>query len=614
MIASRRAQSLAICATLFVVSFATMFAAQRDAGVARDEIDYMSAGEKYAAFWTDFLTFKDGTSSESNITSHFGGKAATANNREHPPLLKTMFGFSRRWFHTKLPLMSKLSAYRAPSSLITAILVVTIFLFCTPLWGRKVGIVAALLTLLLPRGFFHAGLATFDAAVAAMWMFTVFAYYKALGSRWWCLILGVVYGLALATKHNAIFLPVPLLVHYVLIGVLTVRREIEKSASFGERVKAVVLEILGRRPLIFVALGVIGPAVLVGLWPWLWFDTTSHLSDWISFHLKHVHYNFEYLGKNWNAPPFPFHVPIVTTLLTVPVVTLAAAVMGAFALSIDARRGKSVDVERAPALLLFLSAGAAMGPFILRTTPIFGAEKHFAAAMPTIAIFAAIGIAGAARLLARRLSWYVPLSSRFHERLPELSFAMIGLLAVGAAAVETFDAQPYALSHYNALAGGAPGGADLGMNRQFWGVSARGALPTINRLAAERLGTATGHGKRVQVYAHDADKTFGVYRSAGLLDGSVAVAQRENAGIRASKVAIVIHERHFNRHDYLIWNAYGTVKPTWVLRSDGVPIVSVYARELPRQPQQPQPPPTARPQSPPAATEDLTENPVKTGQ
>ena len=49
-------------------------------------------------------------------------------------------------------------------------------------------------------------------------------------------------------------------------------------------------------------------------------------------------------------------------------------------------------------------------------------------------------------------------------------------------------------------------------------------------------------------------------------------------GIEHSQLALVIHEKHFNRHDYLIWKAYGTVQPMFVLRADGVPIVSVYGR------------------------------------
>jgi hypothetical protein len=55
-------------------------------------------------------------------------------------------------------------------------------------------------------------------------------------------------------------------------------------------------------------------------------------------------------------------------------------------------------------------------------------------------------------------------------------------------------------------------------------------------------------------------------------------AGHEGAGVAASQYAIVVHEKHFNRHDYMIWKAYGTVKPAFVLRAAGVPIVSVYKR------------------------------------
>src|SRR5213078_4527459 len=58
----------------------------------------------------------------------------------------------------------------------------------------------------------------------------------------------------------------------------------------------------------------------------------------------------------------------------------------------------------------------------------------------------------------------------------------VGLLVIVfvPAAVETFHSHPYGLSEYNALAGGPPGGADLGMNRQFWGYSVNGVLPWLN--------------------------------------------------------------------------------------------------------------------------------------
>src|SRR5947208_10744598 len=145
--------------------------------------------------------------------------------------------------------------------------------------------------------------------------------------------------------------------------------------------------------------------------------------------MKHVHYNFEYLGHNWNAPRFPWHVALVTTLFTVPVATLAAAVAGAGAWI--AQRGQRDP--RGPKLLLALSAAASAGPFFLGTTPIFGAEKHWMPVLPTICIAAACGAVWAARAAAERLG------------LPARgAIAVVAGSVALAAAVETELAQPSA--------------------------------------------------------------------------------------------------------------------------------------------------------------------------
>jgi hypothetical protein len=138
-----------------------------------------------------------------------------------------------------------------------------------------------------------------------------------------------------------------------------------------------------------------------------------------------------------------------------------------------------------------------------------------------------------------------------------------------ACGTETVAAQPYALTWYNALAGEAPGGADLGMNRQFWGVSARGVLPFLS------------YQFPTKTYWHDASPAAGWYQRLGMIRGFPHSGQEE-AGIEASNLAIVVHEKHFNRHDYLIWKSYDTVRPVLVLRTEGVPIVSVYKRPVPR--------------------------------
>jgi hypothetical protein len=213
-----------------------------------------------------------------------------------------------------------------------------------------------------------------------------------------------------------------------------------------------------------------------------------------------------------------------------------------------------------PALLLALAALASVVPFFLGSTPIFGAEKHWMPALPTLCIAAGVGTVWAARRAALV----------FGERAQRTLVPVLAVVVVGAAAVETITAQPYALSSYTALAGGAPGGADLGMNRQFWGVAARGVLPVLAREGDPK--------KSLPVYAHDASPAWGMYERLGLLPANRPHPGQEQSGIDRSQLAIVVHEKHFNRHDYMIWKTYKTLQPFYVLRLHGVPIVSVYRR------------------------------------
>lgn len=347
-------------------------------------------------------------------------------------------------------------------------------------------------------------------------------------------------------------------------------------------------------------MALVGPLVLFLVWPWLWLSPVRHVAQWIAFHTHHVHYNFEYLGHNWNAPPFPWHVPLVTTWLTVPVITLVASLVGARvmasrALGFGAASAKPDHADKndtdkndtdkndalayRPGLLLLLSLAASVGPFFLRTTPIFGAEKHWEPAIPTLCIAAGVGLVasarGAARWLARRWPRVPFFSSR---RFSPILVALVGGVALTSSAIETFHPQPHGLTAYNALAGGAPGAADLGMNRQFWGIAARDVLPEL-AAAAPPPGAAP-----LPVYTHDAAPAWGVYCHLGLLPAGLPDAGGEAPGIARSELALVIHERHFARHDFMIWQSYGTVKPIFVLRLDGVPLVSLYRRPAPRTP------------------------------
>src|SRR4029077_18341494 len=105
--------------------------------------------------------------------------------------------------------------------------------------------------------------------------------------------------------------------------------------------------------------------------------------------------------------------------------------------------------------------------------------------MPFLALLAGFGFAVLCEKTQRLL----------RPRLAPLVAAGLGLFVLTPALLEVLRSHPYGPSHYNALAGGPAGAADLGMNRQFWGYAVRGLFPYINEHAPQGCG----------IYWHDAN-------------------------------------------------------------------------------------------------------------
>ena len=146
--------------------------------------------------------------------------------------------------------------------------------------------------------------------------------------RRWAVVTGVLLGLGLATKHNTFFLPLVLYPHWLW----TQRQRLtgwRALPSSTERRRVLLRYLLPRWAL---AMATLAPLVYLLLWPYLWPQLVPRFSQYLLFHLKHQHYNIEYLGQNYNHPPYPWHYVPVMTLLTTPVTTLVLAALGALGL------------------------------------------------------------------------------------------------------------------------------------------------------------------------------------------------------------------------------------------------------------------------------------------
>jgi hypothetical protein len=135
----------------------------------------------------------------------------------------------------------------------------------------------------------------------------------------------------------------------------------------------------------------------------------------------------------------------------------------------------------------------------------------------------------------------------------------------------TAHAHPFGLSAYVPLVGGTAGGADLGLNRQFWGYTTQNA-------AAEYLNAKAPPGASVFIH----DTTWDAWARMQE-EGRVRPDLRAVGAPHEAQIALVQHELHMNEVDYSVWVALGELAPAYVVQHDGVPMVSVYRRGLSRE-------------------------------
>jgi 4-amino-4-deoxy-L-arabinose transferase-like glycosyltransferase len=548
-----------VAALLGAIVLLLLALGHRDVGYARDEGIYFEASRTYGAWFGELAQAPGKALSRKERDRRFSV------NHEHPALLKSLAGISALAFArppvkgTEVegmrddggawPIMDEGAAMRLPAQLLAALGVVLLFLAAARRDGLVAGGLAAGAFILLPHVWFYAGLHAFDVPVAVAMLAVVLAYRRALQSRGWALALGPILGVAIAVKHNALFLGPLLALHYWTCLVLA-RRE--------GRVVARAQWI----PLPLVSMGLFAIPVAIALWPWLWADTSTRILEYFAFHRQHAYYNMEFLGTNYNQPPMPIGYPFVLTWATVPSVLLVIAAIGV-ALGLRTELAPARNSAPAGGFAIALPQGwqrhdtllfAMMAAFpilliALPSTPIFGGTKHWITAYPFMALLA-----------ARAWPWLWALVPSRFAKLQPLGLAFV----LGPTTIATIDGHPYGMSQYAPLAGGARGAAELGLNRGFWGHAIARELPHLKSV----LGGAT------RLYLHD------------LIDLSYRQYVRENrwpAGIEPvsltrAEAGLLFHELHMATWEYQLWEQLDTTAPVDVITLDGVPLTSVYAQ------------------------------------
>lgn len=583
---------------LFFAGFFALLATEKDVGFGRDESVYFHAAEAHARWFQLLVTSPAAAVKDAEIVQYFEF------NREHPALMKNLFGISYLVLHEKLGLLRPAGAFRFPAFLFAAWMLPLIFGLSRRLFGQGASIFAAVSFLIVPRQFFHSHLACFDVPIATMWVLTVYCFVEALEKPRWWIYTGLAFGAALGAKHNAWFIPVTLvpfilwrgwqltkstpearkiflgingvfifggLLYGVMVAAMGPQRIMStfefQSPQLGLfvivcavgawllwRLRSVHLDAF-RTIAPLVAMAILGPMVFYLHWPYLWHHPVDRAAWYLSFHLTHNHYTWYYLGELLRAPPFPLLYVVNLTALTVPTSIFVPMVLGFIWVFVRAARNQVTHFE----WIVVANAVVSIALISHPNVPHFGGVKHWFPSMPFLAVLAAGSLERGARGLA---SWLGPkLKAATEPRV----LAVMAVLICAPAIIATARVYEFGTSAYSDLAGGVPGAASLGMQRQYWANNLTFVLPWLNANAKQ--------GERVYFHENHGGQIRDNQRNGMLRADIVAVGSPNEA-----ELAIYQYHQEFREQEFNIWQVFGTTRPVFGLYLDETPQIVVYRR------------------------------------
>jgi len=431
---SRTNKLIALLLAIFTIL--VLLATAPQIGLTWDEPTYIVAAETYPAWYAELIAQPSYALSTEEISRYW------STSHEHPPLSKAWSGFV--WLGAR-HFLDDLTAHRLGNILIVSVLVMLLYLMVAQDYGSLAGLVAAFALLTMPRFFFHAHLAAIDVPVTAMIFAVIYTFW--LGHSHpglkWTLLLGFVWGLALATKINALFIPPIALSAWALV--------------------------FQRRRYLFIRLalmGLIGVGFFILSWPWLYHDLWKHLTGYIGFMTtSRLPVEQYYFGQLY-APP-PWHFPFIITIVVVPFSILLLATVGAISM-VRHREDRPLGG------LLLLGTFICLVIFTSRLGQVFDNERFMMPVFPYLAALAGIGFVRTIPTIHSFLTKW-----RIQVRRNQLIAVMIMLVFVPHLLLAS-DLYPHLLSYYSEAIGGAYGAKLLGLETTYWCETYSEVLPYLN--------------------------------------------------------------------------------------------------------------------------------------
>lgn len=427
-----------IATLIFIIIFAILLVTNADVGVTWDEPAYIAASKSYMQWFEQAISLSEIALKRDMITN------AWQVNKEHPPMDKIWSGLI--WSLSR-NMTDDITAHRLGNMLLSAILAGLLYLWMRDVYGVVVGMVAVGALFSMPRFFFHAHLAALDVPAAFSVFVTTYLFWKTLDRKHWAwgFLLGLVWGLALATKINAVFVP-------IILGLWLIcfKREL-------------------RLFLRLVIMGVSAIPVFLMVWPWLYVDTLKRLIEYIGFiTTDHWQIGQYYLG-NFYMPP-PWHFGFVMIWAVVPLGLTLLYLLGIV-------RAIKWKQDQALGLLLVLSALVPILAISTGQSMVYDNDRLMMVSFPFLAALAGSGfdwvIAGLKKLTFKKNSKIISWAG----------FVVIISLAFIPQFITMIKLYPHFLSYYSRGVNGLSGATRMGLESTYWCETYQLALPILNEQA-----------------------------------------------------------------------------------------------------------------------------------
>ncbi len=424
-----------IAIILALLTLVLLVATAPQIGLTWDEPAYIAASESYAEWFGELVSNPKQALEQETIDSYWGI------NHEHPPVDKIWSGAA--WRVSRL-IFNDLVAHRMGNMLLVAALVAMLYLIVATEYGRTAGFIAAAALLTLPRFFFHAHLASLDIPAAVMVFAVLFVFWRTKDRTglWSTIGLGVVWGLAVATKVNAVFV-MPILFLWLLI--------------FKREIRLFVRLVLS---------SIIAFPIFLLSWPWLYPALFERIDEYIRFiTIDHWEIGQFYLHE-FHMPP-PWHFPFVMSFAVVPLTLMLFCLVGVVRTAVEKKnRGLgTLFLFNALVPMIVLSVGESM---------VYDNERLF---MPTFVYIAALAGAG--------LDWVLSgirngLKRMKRESLMRPATAILILLVFIPHLALAVPLYPHWLSYYSESIGSLPGARRMGLETTYWCETFAESLAFIN--------------------------------------------------------------------------------------------------------------------------------------